>query len=321
MKEFFSIVIPVFNAKLYLPRCVNSIINQTYNNWHLYLVDDGSSDGSDKLCDSFSYENPQITAIHKTNGGVSDARNRGILESNGEWIFFVDADDFLELDSLFLINEFVCKYNPDLVLFNIKEISINKKIHVLKHPLKLNYNYNRFEIEQLIMPFACINGYSFVNSPCNKVYRASILKKNNIFFPSRVRGEDWIFNIKFLRCCQNMVATDALLYNYCRTPFSAMSTYCPEQFQLWEENWNVKQELIKKYNLIVDQKKLSRQFYVKIYYFLREILQNETKENYQNKQRTILHNRIVRECLKVLPTDLREMRAWISLKIRCIGVI
>lgn len=321
MKELFSIIIPVYNAKLYLPRCVNSIINQTYNNWHLYLVDDGSNDGSDKLCDSFSCENPQITVIHKTNGGVADARNRGILESNGEWIFFVDADDFLELDSLYIINEFISKYNPDLVLFNIKEISINNTIHVLKHPLRPNYNFNRLEIEQLVMPFTCINGYSFVNSPCNKVYKSSILKNNNILFPLRVRGEDWIFNVDFFKCCQNMVATDAFLYNYCRTPFSAMSKYCPEQFQLWEENWIVKQDLIKNYHLKIDQKKLSRQFYVKIYYFLREVLQNESKENFQIKQRNILHNRIVRECLKVLPTDLHEMRAWISLKIRCIGVI
>ena len=319
MNEFFSIIIPVYNANSFLSRCVNSVINQTFNNWRLYLVDDGSTDGSDIVCDLFSSKYSNITTIHKENSGVSDARNRGILEALGEWIFFVDSDDYLETNALAVINDLITKYKADLVLFNIKEDSIDGNVRFYRHPLKSNYLYSRNEIETEILPFVCYSDYSFINSPCNKVFRSSIIKKNNIKFPLRVRGEDWFFNIVFLSYTQSLVATELSLYNYIRNSQSAMSKYCPEQFHLWEENWYIRQKLIKDYRLKVNQKRISRSFYLKVFYFLREVKRFESKENEKQILNYILHNKILKESLKSFPSNLRELRAWFYLLFNSIG--
>lgn len=319
MNELFSIIIPVYNANSFLSGCVNSIINQTYQNWHLYLVDDGSNDGSQILCDIFSNKYTNISTIHKENGGVSDARNRGMLEALGEWILFVDSDDYLETNALAVIKDLIINYETDLVLFNIKEKSIDGNVKYRSHPLKSNYLYSRNEIETVVLPYVCYSDYSFINSPCNKVYRANLIRKHNIKFPMRVRGEDWFFNINFLIFAQSLVANELPLYNYVRNSQSAMSKYCPEQFHLWEENWYIRQKLIKDYRLKVDQKKISRNFYLKVFYYLLEVKRYESNRDEKQILNYILHNKILKESLKSFPANLRELRAWIFLLFHSIG--
>ena len=91
----FSIIIPVYNVLEYLPRCVSSICNQSFTNWEMLLIDDGSTDGSEDLCDQFAASDPRIRVFHKPNGGVSSARNFGLRYASGDYILFVDSDDFL----------------------------------------------------------------------------------------------------------------------------------------------------------------------------------------------------------------------------------
>lgn len=93
-----SVIVPVYNVENYLCKCVDSIINQTYNNLEIILVDDGSTDGSASICDEYVLKDSRVKVIHKENGGVSSARNIGIAEASGEYICFVDSDDWLELD-------------------------------------------------------------------------------------------------------------------------------------------------------------------------------------------------------------------------------
>ena len=95
MNELISIVVPVFNIKDYLIKCVESLVNQTYKNTEIILVDDGSTDGSELLCDKLKSTYPSVKAYHKKNGGLSDARNYGIIKSSGQYITFVDGDDYL----------------------------------------------------------------------------------------------------------------------------------------------------------------------------------------------------------------------------------
>ncbi|MCR8685715.1 glycosyltransferase family 2 protein, partial [Campylobacter ureolyticus] len=87
--------VPVYNVEKYLKKCIQSIINQTYKNLEIILVDDGSSDNSGKICDEFAQKDNRIKVIHKTNGGLSDARNAGLDGMSGEWVSFVDSDDFI----------------------------------------------------------------------------------------------------------------------------------------------------------------------------------------------------------------------------------
>lgn len=96
MNPLISVIVPVFNAQNTLNRCVNSILNQTFRNWELLLIDDGSTDKSCEICNQYAAIDKRIKVFHKENGGVSSARNIGLDNANGDWITFVDSDDFID---------------------------------------------------------------------------------------------------------------------------------------------------------------------------------------------------------------------------------
>ncbi len=93
-----SIIVPVYKVEMYIKKCINSIINQTYKNIEIILVDDGSPDNCGKICDDYSKTDKRIIVVHKDNGGLSDARNRGLIAASGQFITFVDSDDYIELN-------------------------------------------------------------------------------------------------------------------------------------------------------------------------------------------------------------------------------
>ena len=106
--KLISVIIPVYNIKGFLRRCIHSVINQSYTNLEIILVDDGSTDGSEKICDSFSRKDLRIRVIHKKNGGLSSARNAAINVSNGAYLFFLDGDDFIDRNCLQNLYENEC---------------------------------------------------------------------------------------------------------------------------------------------------------------------------------------------------------------------
>ena len=110
-----SIIVPVYNSEQYLCRCLDSIIKQTYKNLEILLIDDGSTDNSSSICDDYSNKDNRIKAVHKSNGGVSSARNTGIEMSTGEYISFIDSDDFIELDFYEKMYSNIIKYDADAV--------------------------------------------------------------------------------------------------------------------------------------------------------------------------------------------------------------
>lgn len=115
MSEKISVIIPVYNVEKYLSACVNSVINQTYNNLEIILVDDGSTDNSGKICDEYALKDERIKVFHKSNGGLSSARNYGLDRKSGEYVFFVDSDDFISLRCLEKLHELSIEQNADIV--------------------------------------------------------------------------------------------------------------------------------------------------------------------------------------------------------------
>ena len=116
MEPKISVVIPVYNVEKYLPLCINSILSQTYKNLEIILVDDGSPDGCPALCDSFAQKDSRICVVHKQNGGISDARNAGISAATGEYISFVDPDDYVESDYIEYLYSLIKKYDCKMSL-------------------------------------------------------------------------------------------------------------------------------------------------------------------------------------------------------------
>ena len=125
-KELVSIIIPVYNVEDYLSRCVDSVINQTYAELEIILIDDGSTDSSKQICDSYRKKDPRIKVIHKENGGLSSARNAGIKESTGKYLMFVDSDDYISALMVESYYNVIKKQNAEMVVFTQKHSFIKK---------------------------------------------------------------------------------------------------------------------------------------------------------------------------------------------------
>src|SRR5690606_28111374 len=170
-----SINIPIYNAELFLKKCINSVLNQTFENFELLLINDGSTDKSGQICDDYSQKDERIKVFHKKNGGVSSARNFGIRNSSGKLLCFIDADDWIESDYL---KNIISKNNADLVISNIK--SINEK------GVKFNSLHSKSEMrtENFFVPDDFFDGNQFIlsNSPVAKTFKTDIIINNNIYF-------------------------------------------------------------------------------------------------------------------------------------------
>lgn len=119
-KPFISFIVPVYNVEAYLNECVDSIIDQTCGDWELILIDDGSCDESPRICDEYAWQDNRIKVIHQSNQGVAIARNAGLDVATGEWIWFVDSDDWIELNAISILRSNYIKYlceATDLIMF------------------------------------------------------------------------------------------------------------------------------------------------------------------------------------------------------------
>lgn len=115
-EQLVSIVVPIYNVEKYLQKCVDSLLNQTYSNYEIILVDDGSPDGCPQICDYYAEKYKYVHAYHKTNGGLSDARNYGTMRANGEWVIYVDSDDYVEPDYISALWSLKEKYDADIAM-------------------------------------------------------------------------------------------------------------------------------------------------------------------------------------------------------------
>lgn len=309
-----SLISPVFKAEKYVKRCVESILQQSFQNWELILVDDGSPDKSGDLCDECARLDSRISVIHKTNGGVSSARNAGLANAVGEWIFFIDIDDTIEPDALCTLYGIISQRDVDCVLLNVNMIDTDGNIALIKHPFKETQILDKQTVESMIMLHFC-TGELYLNSPCSKLYKKKIIEDNRLFFEKRIRGEDWLFNVAYFKHVSSIAVTEKPLYNYIRNDESAMAQYCPEQFRLWTENWHTRQNLIKEYNLPVDQNRMKRDMMLKTFYFLQIIKSKDHSTHQKQRLREVLQSKLLKECLRCYPSSIRELRVWIALQL------
>lgn len=210
-----SIVVPVYNCTKSLNCCIQSIMQQTYPGWELVLVDDGSSDGSGELCDRLAADDEQIRVIHKSNGGVSSARNAGIDAAIGECITFCDSDDYLEPDYLASLLQ-TAESNPDCghIWCCFQTVTGYQRENAVP-------NYSAAETVQryTLQDYMTLHEMWLDAGPCNKLYRSDIIKSSGVRFPEDLSlGEDWIFNLAYIDASENgrIAVITKPLYNYVR---------------------------------------------------------------------------------------------------------
>lgn len=206
--ELISIVIPVYNTEKYLKKCVNSILNQTYCNLDIILVDDGSTDNSGKICDELTKADKRIRVFHKENSGVSASRNLGIMEAKGKYIGFVDSDDFIEADMYKILYENMIKYNLDISICNCYTVTNKEKFyddHKIKDKILL-INNNKYFYKLLHQDY-------FKYALWNKLYKTEKIKKYMINNEVHM-GEDLLLLAQVAKDCNMFGLDDRPLYNY-----------------------------------------------------------------------------------------------------------
>lgn len=208
MKPFITIIVPVYNSEKTLERCVDSILKQTFVDWELLLIDDGSKDSSGEICDDYAKKHKRIRVFHKDNGGASSARNLGLDNAFGDWITFCDSDDFVYPDWL---NNYVENISDDVELicqgFECDKILIDE----LKDKRIFGLNY-KGDVKEGVLQLNKIYslGYTWI-----KLFRRNIIESNKLRFDvSYNYWEDQEFCFIYFSCIKNIVCTDKVGYFY-----------------------------------------------------------------------------------------------------------
>lgn len=252
-----SIIVPAYNCINSLEHCIRSIQLQTYTDFELILVDDGSTDGSNVFCDKLAVKDDRIKVIHKANGGVSSARNRGIDASTGEYITFCDSDDYLEPDYLENLVQ-TAKANLDCghIWCCFQTVTGYKKENATP-----NYTSTKSVLHYTIKDYMTLHEMWLDAGPCNKLYTAEVIRNAGVYFPDDLSlGEDWLFNLAYIDASGNSRIAVVIkpLYNYVRGNNDSLdSKYRRDLLGIYRrlnaeceshlKNWNVPPEQMEKF--------------------------------------------------------------------------
>ncbi len=211
VKPCISVIVPVYNVKSLLPRCIDSLLDQTYVDFELLLIDDGSTDGSGDVCDEYKKEDHRIKVFHKQNEGVSKARNKGLDEATGKWITFVDSDDYVT--SSYLSDLYACAQpEVDLVVHYSRHIKNNGDTLYDYLLPQGKIVYGKTDFGKMLK-----EQYFADRGQCHsKLFRTNIIKENAIRFICDIRFcEDWIFLFSYLNVInQNVCCSSVSNYFY-----------------------------------------------------------------------------------------------------------
>lgn len=204
-----SVIIPVYNVEQYLRRCVDSVLNQTYRNIEVILVDDGSLDNCPAICDEYAVRDRRVTALHKKNGGLSSARNAALdCPLTGDFVAFIDSDDWIEIDTYEYCVKLITKYQAECVQFELN-LTDNPQRKVENPKEKVAVYHDKDVLQYFMMRSTYRSGgYSM----CSGIFKRELL--NEYRFRDGKINEDIDYKFKILQNCKTMVVTNQMKYNY-----------------------------------------------------------------------------------------------------------
>lgn len=221
----YSIIIPVYNAEQHLDQCINSLLNQTINNFEIIIVNDGSTDSSPQLCQQFADADQRINIINQNNQGPSAARNTALQKATGDYILFVDADDWVETNYLSTIDN-TLHNNPNIDLLFFSEIRHFHDGCINIFSSGENTLYTKKDIQnEIIRLIQNASKHPYFGFTWNKVFRRSIITQNNIRFNEQLRTrEDEVFSMTYAMHITSLKTIFAPIYNYRISPTSLTQT-------------------------------------------------------------------------------------------------
>lgn len=272
-----SIIIPVYNVEKYLSDCINSVLDQTYKNFELILIDDGSKDASGKICDEFAMQDDRISVYHIKNSGVSVARNLGIEKAKGDYIQFIDSDDTIDIN---MTEELVGGLEEaDLVLCGYKRIM--HKENKLIIPQKGVYDFKAF---QYMLRYWLID--PIIGSPWNKLFNRKILLENNVKYePNIIYAEDYLFNMRYLKYINTIAVIDKPLYNYNLLTSGSLHQINNKNV---EETWRINELIVQEaHDTFIVHGTQESQFVAELYmFFLASNVAQRVQQNSSRKEFT-----------------------------------
>ena len=260
MNPLISVIVPVYNVEKYLNRCIDSILNQTFKQIEIILVDDGSTDNSPIICDEYSNKYENIKVIHKKNNRVAAARNDGIKIATGKYIAFVDGDDWIDLDCLEKMYEVAEKNQTDIVICSyVREF----KDHAKPKDIKLDENkiyqgddlavLHRRILGPIKEEFRNPESLDSIGSACGKLYKREIILKSGYRFIDLKEigtAEDTLFNFMLFNEVTKISFIDKCFYHYWKENENSITTkYNPNLFNQWKNLFKYMEEFIKNNNL------------------------------------------------------------------------
>lgn len=254
--DLISIIVPVYNAEPFLGECIDSLIGQTYNNIEIILIDDGSKDNSLHICNEYSKKDKRIKVFHIDNAGVSNARNYGISHSNGQWITFVDSDDFIENDYCEALIKVVGE-NTDLVIGRTISFVNNKKLNdYYKGGIADRIN-NQEQKKELYKSILVDNHktikYPHISTCSAKLFRKEIINRYNLQYDIKMKYyEDAIFNMIFINQSREIVMIDAKIYNYRMNILSATNKFNSEMINQYDYVYKKLENLCNEFKINIE---------------------------------------------------------------------
>ena len=235
-----SIIIPAYNVEQYLTACLSSIEQQTYQNFEVILIDDGSIDSTGVICDTVATKDDRFKVIHQKNQGVSVARNKGIEEARGEYIAFIDSDD---------------KITPEyLSSFSLKN-DIEIQGHVIyENNIQRNVIYSKRKVQKDVAKVFCLGPFN--SAVWGKIFKTSIIKDNKIVFPVNLCfSEDTIFLLQYIKHCKTLAVFDAAEYIYIKHSGSLTNKKYPMNDMMVKEKM-----IVESYKLLFPESKFQKDF-------------------------------------------------------------
>lgn len=309
-----SVIVPVYNVEKVLYHCIDSILNQIFNDFELILVDDGSTDNSGRICDEYAGKDTRAKVIHKQNGGVSSARNAGIEVAQGEYICFVDSDDYLESNYLKELVETKRKYaDYDNIWCGFQTVEDyngkNKEAVIAKNDTGISC----YSLEDIMI----LHERWLDASPCNKLFNKRVVVNNNIKFPEDLSlGEDLLFNFEYLDSTKGkIVVINQPLYNYIRDGKESLDNkYYPDLLDIYRRLNSETEKYAQKWSLSDAQiSKMYSSFFFRLENVLRNTFNKKNKESFRQKLKynnEILNSNDFQESMKKMDAFIHPLYSF-----------
>lgn len=244
-EELISIIVPIYNVEKYLDRCINSIINQSYKNIEIILVNDGSTDNSLKICEKYKLIDDRVIIINKKNGGQSEARNFGINVAKGKYISFVDSDDLIHIDMYSILYSAIIKNDSDISICRYKKFNSNNIDRIIHDSIQKKKNVIVKHVNNEYALSKCLNTKRITVSAWSKLYKKDIF--NEIKFPYGTEMEDWAIIVDLMLKCKKVALINEELYYYYYRSNSTMNKRFKESDLKLENIFLRNLELVDKY--------------------------------------------------------------------------